>query len=104
MAANPLKSITEIDPGFIEKIKKLEEEAIYNDGALPKKFKYLMAMAFDAAQGAIAGVHFLASQAVRAGATKEEVAEALRLACHFGGIGSIYIGSQGLDGVFEEYQ
>ena len=101
MATNPLKTIMEIDPAFIEKLKKLEEETIYNDGALPKKFKYLMAMAFDASQGAIAGVRFLASQAIKAGATKEEIAEALRLAYHFGGIGSVYIGSQGLDGVFE---
>ena len=101
MATNPLKLIIGIDPGFIDKIKKMEEESIYNDGALPKKFKYLMAMAFDAAHGAIAGVNFLARQAVCAGATKEEVAEALRLAYHFGGIGSVYIGSQGLEGVFE---
>jgi alkylhydroperoxidase/carboxymuconolactone decarboxylase family protein YurZ len=102
MTPNPLRAITEIDPAFIEKIKKFEEESIYNDGALPKKFKYLMAMAFDATQGAVAGVRFLATRAVEVGATKEEVAEALRLAYHFGGIGSIYIGSQGLDGIFGE--
>jgi hypothetical protein len=38
---------------------------------------------------------------VKAGATREEIAEALRLAFYFGGIGSVYIGSQGLEGVFE---
>jgi alkylhydroperoxidase/carboxymuconolactone decarboxylase family protein YurZ len=98
---NPLKTITEIDPGFIEHLKKMEEESFYNDGALPKKFKYLMAMAFDAQHGAINGVRFLAGQAVKAGATREEIAEALRLAFYFGGIRSVYIGSQGLEGVFE---
>ena len=101
MATNPLQTITEIDPGFMDQLKKMEEQSIYNDGALPKKFKYLMAMAFDAQQGAIAGVRSLAGQAVKAGATKEEIAEALRLAFYFGGIGSVYIGSQGIEGIFE---
>ena len=82
----------------MDHIKKTNE-LVYADGALPKKFKYLMAMAFDAAHGAIAGVHFLAKQAVLAGATKEEIAEALRVAYHLSGIGAVYIGSQGLDGV-----
>ena len=101
MATNPFKTITEIDPGFIEHLKKMEEESIYHDGALPRKFKYLMAMAFDAQHGAIPGVRHLACQAVKAGATREEIAEALRVAFHFGGIGSVYVGSQGLEGVFE---
>ena len=101
MATNPLQTITEIDPGFMDQLKKMEEKSIYNDGALPKKFKYLMAMAFDAQQGAVDGVRSLAGQAVKAGATKEEIAEALRLAFYFGGIGSVYIGSQGIEGIFE---
>ena len=103
MPENPLKTILEIDPNFIDQLKKMEAESIYNDGALPKKFKYLMAMAFDAQHGAINGVKFLAGQAIKAGATKEEIAEALHLAFYFGGIGSIYIGSQGLDGLFEQH-
>ncbi len=80
---------------------KKTNDFIYSDGALPKKVKYLIAVAFDAAHGAIPGVHHLAQQAINAGATKEEIAEALRLAYHFSGIGAIYIGSQGLDGVIE---
>jgi alkylhydroperoxidase/carboxymuconolactone decarboxylase family protein YurZ len=103
MPTNPLKSICSIDPVFMDHIKATNE-MLYTDGALPKKFKYLMAMAFDAVHGAIPGVHFLARQAVNCGATKEEIAEALRMAYHFGGIGAVYIGSQGLDGIFEENQ
>jgi len=80
---------------------KKTNEFLYAEGALPKKFKYLMAMAFDAVHGAIPGVHFLAKQALEMGATKEEIAEALRMAYHFGGIGSVYIGSQGLNGLFD---
>jgi alkylhydroperoxidase/carboxymuconolactone decarboxylase family protein YurZ len=100
MPANPLKSICAIDPEFMDHIAATNK-LLYTDGALPKKFKYLMAMAFDAAEGAVAGVHYLAQQAVDAGATKEEVAEALRIAYHFGGIGAVYIGSQGLEGIFD---
>jgi alkylhydroperoxidase/carboxymuconolactone decarboxylase family protein YurZ len=101
MPSNPLKSICAIDPKFMDHLKTTNE-MLYADGALPKKFKYLMAMAFDAVHGAIPGVHFLAQQAISNGATKEEIAEVLRLAYHFGGIGAVYIGSQGLDGLFEE--
>jgi alkylhydroperoxidase/carboxymuconolactone decarboxylase family protein YurZ len=98
MADNPLKTICEIDPVFMDHLKKTNE-LLYADGALPKKFKYLMAMAFDAAHGAIPGVRALAKQAIAAGAAKEELAETLRLAYHFSGIGAVYIGSQGLDGI-----
>jgi alkylhydroperoxidase/carboxymuconolactone decarboxylase family protein YurZ len=101
MPANPLKSICAIDPVFMDHIKATNE-MLYTDGALPKKFKYLMAMAFDAAHGAINGVHALAKQAIDCGATKEEIGEALRMAYHFGGIGAVYIGSQGLDGLIGE--
>ncbi len=101
MPHDPLKSICSIDPVFMDHLKKTNE-LLYTDGALPKKFKYLMAMAFDATQGAVAGVHFLAQQAINNGSTKEEIAEALRLAYHFGGIGAVYIGSQGLDGLVDE--
>ena len=101
MPSNPLKSICSIDPSFMDHLGKTNE-LLYADGALPKKFKYLMGMAFDAVHGAIPGVHFLAQQAKNCGATKEEIAEALRIAYHFGGIGAVYIGSQGLDGIFEE--
>lgn len=98
MAENPLKTICEIDPDFMDHIRKTNE-LIYSDGALPKKFKYLIAVAFDAAHGAIPGVRALVQQAINAGATKEEIAETLRLAYHFSGIGAIYVGSQGLNGV-----
>jgi alkylhydroperoxidase/carboxymuconolactone decarboxylase family protein YurZ len=72
---------------------------IYGSGALPRKFKLLMAMAFDAAHGADQGVRALAHQAVKEGATKEEIAEALRVAYHLSGVGTLYTASNGLKDV-----
>ena len=66
------------------------------------KNKLLIAMAFDASHGAVGGVRSLATQALKAGATKAEIAEALRVAYLLTGIGSVYIGSQGLKDVFLE--
>jgi alkylhydroperoxidase/carboxymuconolactone decarboxylase family protein YurZ len=79
-------------------MKHLEETdaLVYADGALPRKVKLLMAMAFDAAEGAAGGVRALAEQAMKAGATKEEIAETLRVAFHLSGVGSLYAASFGL--------
>lgn len=79
-------------------MKRLEEtEAlVYADGALPGKIKLLMAMAFDAVAGAAGGVRALAEQAMNAGATKEEIAETLRVAFLLSGVGSLYAASFGL--------
>jgi len=54
------------------------------------------AEAFDAAEGAAGGVRALAEQAMKAGATKEEIAETLRVAFHLSGVGSLYAASFGL--------
>lgn len=92
---HPLDTMQRLDPKLIDHIK-LAEELVYADGALPKKFKLLMAMAFDAAHGAANGVRALAGQARAAGATDAEIAEAVRVAYHLAGVGSIYVASQGL--------
>ncbi len=52
------------------------EGLVYCDGALPRKMKLLIAMVFDASHGAVSGVKSLAQSAVKAGATKAEIAEA----------------------------
>ena len=95
MAEHPLATMKKLDPEFMEHLQKTEA-LVYADGALPRKIKLLMAMAFDAAEGASGGVHALAEQAMKAGATKEEIAEALRVAFHLAGIGSLYAASFGL--------
>jgi alkylhydroperoxidase/carboxymuconolactone decarboxylase family protein YurZ len=75
---------------------------IYADGALPRKFKLLVAMAFDAAAGAEGGVRALANAALQAGATQEEIAETLRVAYHLTGVGTLYTASRALKSVVQE--
>jgi alkylhydroperoxidase/carboxymuconolactone decarboxylase family protein YurZ len=100
MPENPLNTIMKLDPTLMN-IMKSTDSAIYVDGALPKKIKLLMAMMFDAAHGAVQGVRALAQQAMQEGATKEEIAETIRVAYQLSGVGSVYIASQGLKDLFE---
>jgi alkylhydroperoxidase/carboxymuconolactone decarboxylase family protein YurZ len=95
MTEHPLATMRKLDPEFMNHIDATDA-LVYADGALPRKFKLLMAMAFDAAEGAAGGVRALAEQAMKAGATKEEIAEALRVAFHLSGVGSLYAASFGL--------
>ena len=95
MAEHPLATMKKLDPEFMKHLEETDA-LVYSDGALPRKVKLLMAMAFDAAEGAAGGVRALAEQAMKAGATKEEIAEALRVAFHLSGVGSLYAASFGL--------
>jgi len=95
MSDHPLSTMKKLDPEFMRHLEETDA-LVYADGALPRKVKLLMAMAFDAAEGAAGGVRALAEQAMKAGATKEEIAEALRVAFHLSGIGSLYAASFGL--------
>ncbi|HEY9594824.1 MAG TPA: carboxymuconolactone decarboxylase family protein [Spirochaetia bacterium] len=95
MPENPLSAAMKLDPKLVEAAHNAEEWA-FADGALPAKVKILMAMAFDAAHGAANGVRSLAQRAMQAGATKEEIGEALRVAYVLGGVGSVFTASAGL--------
>jgi alkylhydroperoxidase/carboxymuconolactone decarboxylase family protein YurZ len=95
MATNPLSTLGRIDPDMMDHLKQTDE-LIYGNGALPRKIKLLMAMAFDAAHGASNGVQALARAALKEGATEQEIAEALRVAYHLSGVGALYTGSIGL--------
>jgi len=99
MPDNPLSTATKIDPTVVEHMRTTDDW-VFADGALPKKVKLLIAMAFDAADGAAGGVSGLARRAMKEGATKDEIAEALRVAYLMKGVGSIYIASQGLKELF----
>lgn len=63
--------------------------------------KYLMALAFDAAHGATNGVAALAREAIAAGATRQEIAETLRVAAQLGGEGTLYTASQAMKGIVD---
>ena len=95
MAEHPLKTIQEMDPELAKHLQDADA-LIYGSGALPKKLKLLIAMAFDAADGAEMGVRALAAAAKREGATKQEIAETLRVAYHLSGVGCLYTASAGL--------
>ena len=98
MATNPLDVVKKLDASLFDLVEKTRSLAL-GDGALPKKVKFLIAMALDAEHGAVGGVKALAQAAMQAGATKQEVAEALRVAQYIGGVGTVYIAAQALEGI-----
>ncbi|MFH1313955.1 MAG: carboxymuconolactone decarboxylase family protein [Candidatus Eisenbacteria bacterium] len=100
MPEHPLKVFEDLDPELLKLVRETGEFAMA-DGALPKKFKLLIAMALDAAHGAVGGVEALAREAMTAGATKAEVAEALRVAQYVCGVGSIYTAAHALKGILK---
>jgi alkylhydroperoxidase/carboxymuconolactone decarboxylase family protein YurZ len=95
MAGDPLEVYKELDPELLKLVRQSSELAMA-EGALPRKIKFLIAMALDAAHGAADGVTSLAGAAMQAGATKQEIAEALRVAHYVSGAGSTYTAARGL--------
>jgi alkylhydroperoxidase/carboxymuconolactone decarboxylase family protein YurZ len=71
-------------------------ELAFAEGGIPLKYKLLIAMSLDAANGAVDGVKFLAMQAMQAGATKEEIMQAIRITHYIFGVGSVYTASNAL--------
>lgn len=100
MTENPLKIYEKLDTDLLSHVERSRDFA-FSDGALPRKYKLLIGMAFDASYGAVNGVRSLAEQALEAGATKEEITEALRVAQHLSGVGCVYIGAQALKELFD---
>jgi alkylhydroperoxidase/carboxymuconolactone decarboxylase family protein YurZ len=99
VARHPLEIFDEMDPELRAAVEDLRTLAL-SDGAIPKKYKFLIAVALDAAHGATNGVGSLAGQAIKAGATKEEIAEALRVALFISGVGSTYTAGPALAALF----
>jgi alkylhydroperoxidase/carboxymuconolactone decarboxylase family protein YurZ len=98
LAEHPLKVLAEADPELVNIVEETGKFAL-GEGALPRKVKLLIAMALDAAHGAVGGVTALAMQAKQAGATNEEITEALRVAQYVCGVGSVYTAAHGLKGI-----
>jgi alkylhydroperoxidase/carboxymuconolactone decarboxylase family protein YurZ len=99
MSEHPLKILERLDPELLKLIGQTNELALA-DGALPRKVKLLIAMALDAADGATEGVKALAALAMQAGATQQEVMEALRVAQYVSGVGSVYTAARAFREVF----
>jgi len=99
MSRDPLEVFQKLDPELLELVGNTRELALA-EGALPKKVKLLMAMALDASHGTVEGVKALAQAAIRAGATKEEITETVRVAQYISGVGSVYTAAHALKDVF----
>ena len=99
MAENPLKIFEEMDPELLKLVDNTKALAL-NDAALPRKVKLLIAMALDASQGTIEGVRSLAQQALKAGATQEEIMEAVRVAQDICGVGCVYTAAHAFKDLF----
>jgi len=99
MAEHPLKIFEKIDPELLTLVKNTNAFALA-DGALPRKFKLLIAIALDASHGTVEGVKSLTQQAMQAGATKEEVMETLRVAQYISGAGAVYTAAHAFKELF----
>lgn len=99
MAENPLAILEKIDPELLKLVRNTNAFALA-DGALPRKIKFLIAMALDAAHGTVDGTKALAKQAMKAGATKEEIVEAIRVAQYISGVGSVYVAARAFKELF----
>ena len=95
MPEHPLKIYEKLDPKLLNLVNSTRELALA-DGALPRKVKLLIAMVLDAVHGASDGVQSLAGEALKAGATKEEITEALRVAQYICGVGCVYTAAMAL--------
>ena len=99
MAESPLKIFEKLDPELLKLVGNTKTLAL-NDGALPRKIKLLIAMALDASEGAVEGVKSLTEQALKAGATKEEIMEAIRVADYICGVGCVYTAARAFKDMF----
>jgi alkylhydroperoxidase/carboxymuconolactone decarboxylase family protein YurZ len=98
MPANPMDVLKALD-GKLFDLVGASRTLAFEDGALPAKTKYLIALSLDASHGAVEGVRALAHQALKCGASKEEILEALRVTHFISGAGSIYAAARALEGI-----
>jgi len=83
-----LKPIYDRDPQLYSIIKE-SLDLVHQDGALEKKYKLLISMVVDAIRIHPSGVVACAKEAKEAGATDEQIAEAMRIAFVGGGLPSL---------------
>jgi len=98
LSENPLQVIKNEDPELVNMLDNSHELA-FAEGGIPLKYKFLIAMSLDAANGAVEGMKVLAMQAMQAGATKEEVMQAVRITNYIFGVGSVYTAARALNDI-----
>lgn len=96
MARAPWDLLREKDADMATMHEQLDSMAL-GDGRLSKKVKLLMAMAIDASHGKEGGVRVYGGRAKEAGATDEEIFEAVRVATLISGTSGQTTALRGLD-------
>ena len=86
-----LQALARRDPQLAESYTEIRER-ILKDGAIPAKYKLLMAMVTDAIVAHPAGVATLADDARAAGASEAEITEAVEVAYLYGGTAALVMG------------
>ncbi len=99
MNGHPLEIIQKLDNDLYEHITKTREMT-FKKGALSSKTKLLIAIALDASKGAQDGVKSLVNQALKTGATKDEIMEVVRVANYISGASSVYPSACALKEIF----
>jgi alkylhydroperoxidase/carboxymuconolactone decarboxylase family protein YurZ len=101
MSSHPLDEYKEFDPKLIEQYEKLAD-LTYSDGALSAKFKLLIALAIDVENGSLQGAIVIGHRAIKMGATKEEIIEALRVSYQIGGNKALFTSAQVIHALFKQ--
>lgn len=86
-----LEALVRRDPQFVDSYMSMRER-IMKDGAIPAKYKLLMAMITDTIAAHPDGVTALARDARAAGASEAEITEAVEVAYLFGGTAALVMG------------
>jgi alkylhydroperoxidase/carboxymuconolactone decarboxylase family protein YurZ len=86
-----LEALVHRDPQFADSYLGMRD-FILKDGAIPAKYKLLMAMIADTIVAHPAGVRALADDARAAGASEAEITEAVEVAYLYGGTAALVMG------------
>ncbi len=101
MSGNPLDIFKELDSKVLESWQNLQD-LTFTQGALDPKIKLLIAMSIDVEHGAMQGAIAIGKRALRLGAKKEEIVEALRVAYSIGGNRALFTSALVLQALFEQ--
>ncbi|MCW2652318.1 MAG: alkylhydroperoxidase [Mycobacterium sp.] len=86
-----LGAVEQRDPQFVDSYMAMRDR-ILKDGAIPAKYKLLMAMVTDAIAAHPDGVRDLANNARAAGASEAEITEAVEVGYLYGGTAALVMG------------
>ena len=98
MSENPLEKLKVLDSKLFE-FSSLIRDTGFTTEALPEKTKILIALAVDTAEKAEGGITTLIQLALKAGATKKEIAETIMIAAYITGVGCLYSVAHALENV-----